>query len=392
MYIANIRLPTEKAHGIQIMKMCEAFACAGAEVMLVVPTRKNPGLAAVDPFDYYRTEKKFAIRFVKCPDPEFLMRFPWGAYIKAQRILFAHAVKSFLKSSGIGKDDILYTRDEHLLSTAQRYSGRVVWEAHALPRHSWMYRQAWRKCGAIITITEYLRRELARQGIDEKKIIVARDGVDVEKFDTSNKTDKADRQDLRRRLELPQEKKIVLYTGHLYDWKGAGTLLKATDLVNQELGMRNQELMFVFVGGTAKDVQNFKRKADGLSLTNVLIVGHRRHDEIPSWLAAADVLVLPNSGTSEISRYYTSPMKLFEYMASGTPIVASDLPSIREVLHDHHATLVPPDDSEALAQGIRTVLNNPGAARMRAAQAQHDVIPYDWQVRAKNIIDFIQKR
>src|SRR3989338_7778199 len=183
-YIANIRLPTEKAHGIHIMKMCEAFACAGAEVMLVVPTRKNPGLAAVDPFDYYRTEKKFAIRFVKCPDPEFLMRFPWGAYIKAQRILFAHAVKSFLKSSGIGKDDILYTRDEHLLSTAQRYSGRVVWEAHALPRHSWMYRQAWRKCGAIITITEYLRRELARQGIDEKKIIVARDGVDVERFDT----------------------------------------------------------------------------------------------------------------------------------------------------------------------------------------------------------------
>src|SRR3989338_7168842 len=82
-----------------------------------------------------------------------------------------------------------------------------------------------------------------------------------------------------------------------------------------------------FVGGTEKDRAKVKVKSEKLkNKDNVKIIEHRPHDEIPFWLRAADILVLPNTAIEDISKYYTSPMKLFEYMASGRPIVPSDLP------------------------------------------------------------------
>lgn len=121
------------------------------------------------------------------------------------------------------------------------------------------------------------------------------------------------------------------------------------------------------------------------------MVGHRPHQEIPYWLKAADVLVLPNSAKEKISRFYTSPLKLFEYMASGTPIVASDLPSIREVLNEKNAVLVKPDSPEFLTAGIMKVLENPYLSDKISKQAFQDVQNYTWEKRAEKILRFIKK-
>ena len=104
---------------------------------------------------------------------------------------------------------------------------------------------------------------------------------------------------------------------------------------------------------------------------------------------AADVLVLPNRRDGGQSEYFTSPMKMFEYMASGTPLVASNLPSLREVLSETNAFLVEPDSASALAAGIREVLSRPEQAQSRALQAHHDVAKYSWHQRAQGIIKFI---
>ena len=100
-----------------------------------------------------------------------------------------------------------------------------------------------------------------------------------------------------------------------------------------------------FCGGVPNMILiNSEKKAKGSE--NILVLGHKPHKTMPVFLKAADVLVLPNSAKEEISRSYTSPLKLFEYMASGRPIVASDLPSIREVLNENNSLLVSPDSSE----------------------------------------------
>ncbi len=144
-----------------------------------------------------------------------------------------------------------------------------------------------------------------------------------------------------------------------------------------------------FVGGIERDIESFKRQFG--DDPRIKIIGHRPHTEIPRWLSAADILVLPNSGTSDISRLYTSPLKLFEYMAADRPIVASDLPSIREILSEDLAYLARPDDVEDLARAIKQALADGEGSQARAHRAYETVQQYSWDARAKRILDMMQK-
>ncbi|MCG2808867.1 MAG: glycosyltransferase, partial [Candidatus Portnoybacteria bacterium] len=123
---------------------------------------------------------------------------------------------------------------------------------------------------------------------------------------------------------------------------------------------------------------------------NILILGHRPYSEIPYYLKAADVLVLPNSGKEEISKSWTSPMKMFEYMASQRPIVASDLISLREILNENNAVLVEPDNSRALAEGIMSALKKDDFSAKILIEAWQNVQKYTWTERVKNILLFIK--
>jgi glycosyltransferase involved in cell wall biosynthesis len=114
---------------------------------------------------------------------------------------------------------------------------------------------------------------------------------------------------------------------------------------------------------------------------------------VPLYLAAGDLGVVPNRSKPAISAKYTSPLKVFEAMAVGLPLVASDLPSMRELLH--HGTdawLVPPDDAAALAQGIRTLVNDSqlraGLGRALGARAPE----HTWDARTKRLSIWIRGR
>ena len=95
-YLANIRLPTEKAHGVQILKMCEALAREGAQVELIVPTRNNH--LTDDPYAYYGVEKNFLITYLDVPDT---LRWPLGFYI--QSWLFACAATRYIQEQKFDK-------------------------------------------------------------------------------------------------------------------------------------------------------------------------------------------------------------------------------------------------------------------------------------------------
>jgi len=119
---------------------------------------------------------------------------------------------------------------------------------------------------------------------------------------------------------------------------------------------------------------------------------------VPRYLKAADVVVLPNSRNSRqkrfsiYSRYDTSPIKLFEYLASGAPIVASDLPSIREIVSEEEVFFVKPDDPQELAQGIERLLTDQEFARTLSSRALERSKEYTWEKRAKKIVEFINRR
>jgi glycosyltransferase involved in cell wall biosynthesis len=186
------------------------------------------------------------------------------------------------------------------------------------------------------------------------------------------------RESARAHLNLPASDKLAVYTGHLYTWKGAGVFAEA---VSKAEGLRG-----LLVGGRQDDVERMRRTVTENGWRNVEIVGHVSPSEVPYYQAAADILVLPNSAQAEISRSYTSPLKLFEYMAAGRPIIASDLSSLREILNEDNALLVTPDDPAALAAALHQLLADSALGQRLANRARLDVEAYSWQSRAEQIL------
>jgi len=215
-------------------------------------------------------------------------------------------------------------------------------------------------------------------GVEANKIIVSPDGVDLDQFNIS-----ASQNDCQQKLNLPLDKKIILYTGHLFAWKGVYVLAQASKFLT------NDELI-VIVGGMEYDQNQVKKYIQENDLKNIILIKHQAPEKIPYYLKAADAVVLPNSGKKKISKLYTSPMKLFEYMAAKKPIVASDLSSIREVLNKNNSILVEPDDPQALALGVKKVMADSESAQILVDQAYNDVQQYSWLKRATKIIEFIK--
>jgi len=274
------------------------------------------------------------------------------------------------------KDKIFYTRDEYLLPVLQLFSSKVYWECHDLPQHHKYYLKYWKKCAGIITISNGLKSELINLGLSRDKIIVAPDGVDLELFSGDQKS----KEEIRSLLKFPLDKKVILYSGHLYDWKGAQILADAA-------GFLSEKELIIFLGGTDEDIIKFKEKNN--KHKNILIAGRKPHEEVPLYLRAADILVLPNSAKNDISRLYTSPLKLFEYMAMQRPIVSSDLPSAREVLDSENCVFFQPDNPKDLAEKIKVVLNDDMLSEKIAKQAYNKVQNYTWQNRVDKIVDFV---
>lgn len=370
-YIANARIPTEKAHGIQIAKMCEAFALADLEVNLVLPWRFNPIKTNI--FEYYGVRNNFRVKKIFSLDLA-----PWEIpkiCFWVQYLTFAISVFFYLLFK---KADIFYSRDSSLLFLLGFLKKNLVFEAHTFPKNFFLHRGVLKNSKSIVVITRKLKESMMEKGISEDKILVVPDGVDLDEFDIEITKTEA-----RKKLNLPldKNKKIALYAGHLYKWKGAQSLFEAAKFLDEDI-------VVVFVGGTKEDEEQFRKK--NKELRNVLILGHRPYSKIPLYLKAADVLVLPNSTQGKISQFWTSPMKMFEYMASQRPIIASDLPSIREILNENNAFLVKPDNPQDLAEGIKTALKNPDFSVKISGQAYQDVQKYSWQKRAKNILEFIK--
>jgi len=364
-YIANIRLPTEKAHGIQIMEMCRAFALAGKEVELIVPKRGNA--LKVPPFEYYHMEPTFSIKFLSCVD---FLSWGWlGFWL--QQVSFSEHVSWYLLNHG-GE---FYTRNPLVALMLKLMNKEVIWEGHQ-GETNFLIKILISIRLKMVMITNGLKNLYVSMGADPKKIFVSPDAVRIEEF-----AKKISREEARNKTGLSGEK-IVLYTGHLYDWKGADILAQASKLLPESISVN-------FVGGTDHYLELF-REAYG-EVPNIKIWGKKPHQAIPLYLASADILVIPNSGKGNISKLYTSPMKLFEYMASGRPIIASDLPSMREVLGESIAYFFKADDPKDLARVIKLSLENTEEANRKAEKAFQVVQNYSWENRARNILEFFKK-
>jgi glycosyltransferase involved in cell wall biosynthesis len=289
-----------------------------------------------------------------------------GAF-ELRTLSFARAARHFLACEE--EAAIVYTRGEmalFLASLPARFT--LAWETHMLPARPARYQRAAERANAIVAITKHYAAEIPKVWrVKSDKVLYAPDGVSLAPF-----AHLPSRAEARRTLGLPLEKKIALYAGSDLPWKGLHLLREASELLPEDV-------LTVFVG-TIKEV--------GAASPRRMFVAPQPYTKIPLWLAAADVLVLTGDPSSETARHYTSPLKLFEYMAAERPVVATDLPATRDILDDTTAYLAEPSAS-ALAQAIEAALTHPEEASARAARARALVERYTWSERARAIAHLI---
>ena len=376
-YIANIRLPTEKAHGIQIMKMCEAFAREEVKVELIVPRRFN--FIKEDPFKYYGIKKNFRIKKLPCLDLIPLDKYIGHLGMWIESFTFNCFAFFYLLFQRVY---LIYTRDKLFLPFGF-FKKNLIFESHSFPKNYFLYSPFLKRLKGIIVITQKLKDLFVKQGIAAEKILVAPDGVDLEKFNIREK-----KEEYRKEFNLPLNQKIIGYVGRLETMekeKGVDTLIKAFRILSETFN----NLFLCIVGGPKErmiEYQDFVRQID--IDEKVEFLDQVKYRSIPKILKSFDVLVMPYPWIEHYA-FYMSPLKLFEYMASKRPIVASDLPSIREILNENNAILVEPDNPGALAQGIKEILQNPEFSSKISNQALRDVREYTWTNRAKKILKFL---
>jgi glycosyltransferase involved in cell wall biosynthesis len=383
-YVANNRLPTEKAHGLQIVQMCEALAEVGYDLALVTPRRFNtPEMKALDVslWEYYGVKKNFAFRRLLCLD----------AFPIFPRHHVAMLVQTFTYLLGLlvwlsfRRVDVLYTRDLFLgfALALLRPRTTLIYEVHQ--RHKsrlgrrlqeFIVRRAF-----VVAITEHLAVEMRALGAD--RVLVAHDGIRAARF-----ADVPSQADARAQIGWPPEVFIVGWVGRLHLMgvdKGVGLLVDAL--------RRIDGAALAVVGGPDEMVETLRARwiAAGLHAGRLLASGQVAPDRVPLYLGAFDVCAMPHPWTEHFA-YYTSPIKLFEYMASRRAIVASDLPGLAEVVTDQEsALLVPPEDVDALAEAIRQ-LRDDAALRVRLADRAYEVVMarYTWRARAEAIRQFVE--
>jgi glycosyltransferase involved in cell wall biosynthesis len=381
LYLADIRFPLERANGIQSMETCHALARRGHQVhMIVRPDTETPPR---DPYVFYGLPRIEPLGIERAPvrGPLFARRLGYLAFAAG-------------RSVGAGRPDVVLTRDLGIASFLLRLPAAVrppvVYETHgyapevaaALPslvstatppstakrrrlagRESFVFGAA----DGYVTITRGLADELEERFGRRERLAVVPDGVRLEP-------------DIDPAPAATGGRPVVAYAGHLYAWKGVDVLLEAI--------ARVPEADALIVGGHERepDFERVRTLARNLGIMDrVTFTGLVDPPRVRALLSRATMLALPNPA-SAISTRFTSPLKLFEYMAAGRPIVASDLPAFREVLvPGETAVLVPPGDPAALADGLRSVIADPALGARLAAAARAAVRDYTWDRRAERL-------
>lgn len=370
-YISNSIIPSRSANSIHVMKMCQAYANNGHEVVLLAPDLNQKYENNVsDIYEFYNVKNNFKIIKLSAPN------------LKGRTLFYCLSILKYLL---FNKEDLVYGRYILGCYIATILGKKTVFESHTPvfeenKLSKWIFNKiiVSKNFRKFVVISEALKEKyLERAYLNKDKILVAHDGADeVIDFDS--------------KIELFGMNKInVAYIGHLYKGKGMEVI--------EKLSLALKNVGFHVVGGTNEDILYWKER---IKNNNVYFYGFVNQNEIKKYINSVDICLLPNQkivlthGNNEnkmnISEY-TSPLKMFEYMAAKKAIISSDLEVLREVLNESNSILVTYDNIKEWKDAVEKLQDIVFREKI-ANQAYIDfTTKYSWKTRAKNIIDIINK-
>ena len=366
--ITTSQVPSITANSIQVMKVCQSYFQLGHDVTLIVPGKKSANWDEIS--NIFGIQTRFSIKYI--PTLRILRRYDFS---------FSSGLLMVFKNF-----DLIHTWMPQIASIAGLLGKPYILELHGMPTGKVgpkIYKDIIfsKHKKRFLCITKALKEMYEKEykfKFKNSEIQIAPNGVVLEPY-----------------LNLPESTEIknnlgisghftAVYTGHLYQGRGMDLLI--------ELAKHLPEVQFVWVGGREKDVKLWRDYIDKNQIKNITLKGFVGNEYIPTYQSAGDVLLMPyensisgSSGGNSVD--FCSPMKMFEYMAAGKPIISSDLPILHEVLNEKNAIFCSYNDINQWVDAIKLIKNDPGYGIRLGNQARMDVEQYSWIERVKKSLD-----
>lgn len=366
-YLTSQKYPSKKVEPFFIKSMAEAFAkILGDDFVFFVRGGIPEELKSLNPIS---------------------LNAPW--HFRAVSYFFSLPVL-ILKYRWNNKEVVFFSSDPYLLSSLIfwrkffRFNYQVCSDWHQL-FEDWRDHYVAKNSDYLVTTSERLKKLLSSfYPMSREKTIISYGGVNLDIFEEISRKSQKEQ---KKRLMLPFENFLIGYVGGFKSVgleKGISTMIKALPFLDRKVVM-------VFVGGSKKEIEDYFLLAKSEKVEDrCLFVGKQPFRKVVSYEQAMDILVIPYPDEKHF-RDYGFPMKVWEYLASGRPIVYSDLEIIAEVLRGK-ATPFRSGDSRSLSEVIKFISGDWVDAQIQAKKNLQKITAYTWEARATNIINFIQTK
>ena len=366
--ITTSQVPSITANSIQVMKVCQSYCQLGHDVTLIVPGKKTANWDEISKI--FGIQRKFSIKYI--PTLRILRRYDFS---------FSSGLHIFLKNF-----DLIHTWMPQIARIAGFLGKPYIIELHGMPTgkigpkiyKDIIFSKHEKRFLCITNALKELYEKEYKFKFKNSEIQIAPNGVVLEPY-----LNLPESTEIKKNLGINDHFSAV-YTGHLYQGRGMDLLI--------ELAKVLPEIQFVWVGGREKDVKHWSDYIDKNQIKNITLIGFVGNEYIPTYQSAGDVLLMPyensisgSSGGNSVD--FCSPMKMFEYMAAGKPIISSDLPILHEVLNEKNAIFCSYNDINQWVDAINLIKNDPGYGIRLGIQARIDVEQYSWIERAKKSLD-----
>ena len=380
-YISPSIIPSRSANSIHVINMCEALVQLGNKVELFACSKDLDSQGAqqqisgfygihVDgiAIDIYRSSRLKGIEL--------------GIAVRSLVRFFIDWINGEAPQAVISRN--LYAA----LLLGVIFRKNIIYETHS-PEYGFRKKiQKWLLTSnkiKTVVISNALKKVICDfHGIDGGEIYIFHDAARVGKIRISDQQRHQIRKDLTTSVnDLKRYQKIVGYFGHLYSGRGIEVI--------QGVAKLNPSYAFVVYGGNEKEIVQYK---DNNNLDNLFFMGHVFPNSVHDAMSMMDVLLMPYQESVSVglkgvdTAKWMSPMKMFEYMSAGVPIISSDLPVLREVLQDGvNCLLVAPDDIKGWSEALTRIIEDELLAEKLGSNAYNQYRSrHTWEKRAEDML------
>ncbi len=382
-FTRNILPQPNVASLVQVAHSANAAANLGYPAVLVYLRKGWSALNPVDllfPFQPRKPEDKLAkiyniqdkLKVADLPMPWPIDRWDskWtsSSTIVSKYYLPIHLLKS---------TQIVHTRDWNFVKAAVKNGIPAIYEQHHHEDKQFESEIVRNPLFQIsVTVADTVRDSMILNGMPPEKVITLHNGFN--QLFLARQTEAA--QNWRQQLLEDDRQHLAVYAGGLYPFKGVDMLV---DVAKELPGVQ-----FAIAGGDSSQVTGYQQLAKSKQVNNIKFLGYLPQNQLASLLQAADVLTHPHCLTEAAT--FTSPLKFFDYMASGTAIVATEIASLMEFKSGNiAATWCEPDNPHQFAQSIRDSLTKYPRKSEGYAETLNFVKQFSWENRIERILSYV---